>query len=122
MSTYSYYHRFRTLSGQKAALEGHLQFGDALDEAQTCAQIDLLEREMNGIEERLTCYIPYELPLRMHYRALVEREFLFYRCIKGMTMEKTAELLGVSRDTVYRIKRRLSSASGESFTFPEDAC
>ena len=122
MSTYSYYHQFRTLSRQKAALEGLLQFSETLDAAQTCAQIELLDREMRVIEERLNSYIPYQLPLRMHYRATVEREFLFYRCIKGLTMEKTAELLGVSRDTVYRIKRRLSGASGDSFTFPEDAC
>jgi hypothetical protein len=38
-----------------------------------------------------------------------ERMFLKYRYIYGYTAEKTAEVMNVSRDTVYRIKRRIET-------------
>lgn len=36
-----------------------------------------------------------------------EREFLFYRIIDGCTMDSVADKMRVSRDTVYRIRRRI---------------
>jgi DNA-directed RNA polymerase specialized sigma subunit len=36
-----------------------------------------------------------------------ERLFLTYRYLHDMTMEQTAEAMHVSRDTVYRIRRRI---------------
>lgn len=35
-----------------------------------------------------------------------EKLFLYYRFIKGETMEKTAELLGISRRSVFRLRSR----------------
>ena len=121
MSTLSYYESYQHLSERAAFLEGHLQFsycderngdGVACELASVCAR-------MRQIEFDLKNYIPYDLPPRLHYKALEEREFLFYRCIKGMTLDRTAELMGVSRDTVYRIRRRLAKREGR-FSPAED--
>lgn len=37
-----------------------------------------------------------------------ERLFLRCRYIDGLTMEKTAEIMNVSRDTVFRLKKRIN--------------
>ena len=116
MSTMSYYEQYRTLSARCAEIEGLIQFSDCSDFEQLCAELDVLRRRMLAIENDLARYIPFDLPPRLHYRALEEREFLFYRCVKGLTLMRTAELLNVSRDTVYRIKRRLSAADGAFFS------
>ena len=40
-----------------------------------------------------------------------ERLFLTYRYLHDLTMEQTAEAMHVSRDTVYRIRRRIVARS-----------
>lgn len=71
-----------------------------------CTYLDI------SIERNLENYIPYALPPKHYYRALEERDFLFYRYIKGFTMLQVAELMCVSRDTVYRIQRRIAARDG----------
>ena len=42
-----------------------------------------------------------------------EKLFLYYRYIKGQTMERCAELLGVSRSTAFRMKSRALEKASE---------
>ena len=119
MTTLEYYERYQQLAERLSLLEGQMQFASYPDPLmlEECA---LCKREQIEIMDRLNNYIPYPLSARNHYRALEEQEFLFYRCIKGLTMCKTAELMCVSRDTVYRIRRRISKREGPSAYFTDD--
>ena len=113
MNTLAYYERYRQLSRRIALIEGQLHFFSSEDEREALfSELNACIAAQKEIEENLEHYIPYALPCRSYYKALEEREFLFYRCIKGMTMEQTAELMCVSRDTVYRIRRRIASHDG----------
>ncbi len=118
MNTLKYYENYRTISKKIALIQGQLQFfsGEAEREdlAKELAKCLAVQRE---IEDNLEHYVPYALPCRSYFRALEEREFLFYRCIKGLTMMQTAELMCVSRDTAYRIRRRIASHEGHLSSF-----
>ena len=117
LSTLDYYDRYRTLALQRASLESMLRTCDGADYDLLAEELANTVSRMDCIEADLARYIPFDLPPRVHYRAMEEREFLYLRCIKGLTLMKTAELLNVSRDTVYRIRRRLARAQGASFSF-----
>ena len=113
MNTLKYYENYRELGKRIALLQGQLQFfSGGSERADLRAELNACICTQKEIEENLERYIPYALPCRSYYRALEEREFLFYRCIKGLTMEKTAEMMCVSRDTVYRIRRRIAGHEG----------
>ena len=117
MNTLKYYEKYRDLTKRIALIQGQLHFFSGNEErADLCAQLDECVCAQKEIERNLENYIPYALPCRSYYRALEEREFLFYRCIKGLTMEQTAELMCVSRDTVYRIRRRIANHEGHAST------
>lgn len=119
MKTLEYYNTYRHLSESVSLIEGQLRFTACIDDAQLL-QLHYLKQQQSEIEESLKNYIPYPLSAKNQYRALAEQEFLFYRCIKGLTMTKTAELMCVSRDTVYRIRRRLSQKEGCFADFSEE--
>ncbi len=51
---------------------------------------------------------PPNSPRKDCYRLQDEQIFLRCRYLEGMTMERVAEEMFVSRDTVYRIRRRLA--------------
>ena len=44
-----------------------------------------------------------------------EKLFLYYRYIRGQTVENCAELLGVSRSTAYRLKDRALAAAAQRY-------
>ena len=117
MNTLEYYEKYRELAKRIALIQGQLHFFSGDEErADLCAELDACVSAQKEIEENLERYIPYALPCRSYFKALEEREFLFYRCIKGLTMEETAELMCVSRDTVYRIRRRIAEHEGHAST------
>ena len=60
-------------------------------------------------EQRLENYISSDLSPREAAMQADEKLFLSYRYIYGMTMMETAYAMSVSRDTVYRIRRRILS-------------
>ncbi len=63
--------------------------------------------DVHAAERVLSCYGDGVDSPREALRHADERLFLAHRYILGMTMEATAEAMGVSRDTVYRIRRRI---------------
>jgi DNA-directed RNA polymerase specialized sigma subunit len=68
-----------------------------------------LEDSLAEAERSLNEYVKSASTPREAAKRLDEKLFLTYRYMHGMTMEETAEEMSVSRDTVYRIKRRLAA-------------
>jgi len=67
------------------------------------------QRKMNEIEHAVATHTDHAERGNARQRRELREEQLFLesRYIAGMTMEKTAEAMHVSRDTAYRIRRRL---------------
>lgn len=70
---------------------------------------DKLRSSVLEAEERLENYIEEGLTPREAAMQADEKLFLSYRYIYGLTMMETAYAMSVSRDTVYRIRRRVLS-------------
>ena len=122
MNTLTYYKQYRSLSDRASMLEGQLQFFfDDYNRSETLKELHRISNLKKEIERNLENYIPYALPPKHYYRALEEREFLFYRYIKGFMMLQVAELMCVSRDTVYRIQRRIAARDGLFSSVLDDA-
>ena len=78
--------------------------------------IQKLECAVLEAEDRLEHYVEPDLSPSEAAKQADEKLFLSYRYTYGMTMMETAYAMGVSRDTVYRIRRRILSRS-----FPFDS-
>ncbi len=72
-----------------------------------CKTIDLLEKNLRSTEQLLNRYNSSPLTPKEAVQRSEERLFLTYHYIRCMTMEETAEEMRISRDTVYRIRRRI---------------
>lgn len=59
------------------------------------------------MDSLLEHYIPEGIDRRTEYRLTDEKEFIRLHCIQGNSVEQTAEHMCISRDTAYRIRRRL---------------
>ena len=68
-----------------------------------------LEESVEAAEGALRRYIPKDARIREIPKYAEEKMFLTFRYIYGMTMQQTAAAMNVSRDTVYRIRRRILS-------------
>lgn len=82
--------------------------------------IELLEKKLLFIEGLLDSYDNTPASPREAVRRSQERLFLTYHYFRGMTMEETAEEMGISRDTVYRIRRRILTRSDAPDVYSED--
>lgn len=71
------------------------------------AEITRIERSLHAAERLLSHYGDRAATDREAVRLADERLFLAYRYINDMTMEAIADEMCVSRDTVYRIRRRI---------------
>ena len=71
------------------------------------ASAQCVERELHAAERILARYGDTAISARDALRRADERLFLAYHYICGLTMEKTALAMCVSRDSVYRIRRRV---------------
>lgn len=69
--------------------------------------IGRVEKNIHAAERLLAHYGEGVLSPREALRYADERLFLAYRYVYGLTMEATALEMGISRDTVYRIRRRI---------------
>ena len=69
--------------------------------------IDRIEQQLHAAERLLAHYGDGILSPREALHFADERLFLAYRYLYGLTMEATALEMGISRDTVYRIRRRI---------------
>ena len=66
-----------------------------------------VEQHLHAAERLLAHYGDGILSPRLALQYADERLFLAYRYLYGLTMEATALEMGISRDTVYRIRRRV---------------
>ena len=80
-------------------------------------KMDRYEREYYGNSNSLDLESPGEVPLArarmyevrhfiMSVRNCDEKLFLYYRYVKGETVERCAELLGISRASGFRMRKR----------------
>jgi hypothetical protein len=75
-------------------------------------ELSILEESMQTISNAIDNYTPKFPPPK--YNLLKQsdgRAFLRCRYVLGMTMEQTAEQMHVSRDTAYRIRRRIAQTA-----------
>lgn len=84
------------------SLSDHSRYRPSIEEA-----ILHIERIVHATERILAHYGEGALTHREALRFADERLFLAYRYLYGLTMEATASEMGISRDTVYRIRRRI---------------
>ncbi len=76
---------------------------------QIMAEIGLIKESMQAILASIQDYAPkFPPPKYSLLKQADDRAFLHCRYILGLTMEETAEQMHVSRDTAYRIRRRIA--------------
>ena len=73
-----------------------------------------LMSELSVMNALLDAYIPKGIDRRTEYRLTDEKEFIHHHCIEGKSVEETAETMCISRDTAYRIRRRLCTKDAPS--------
>lgn len=115
MKLLSYYEQYPLYKRELAALDGRLQIlardgnADPAERAWILRRADELRGKMEGIRRTLARHAaPPDAERRESLRLTDERLFLECRYIQGMTVEKAAEAMCVSRDTAFRIRRRLA--------------
>ncbi len=96
---------------------------DCVDDArrqQILTELDLLKGTMQGICAAIQAYTPkFPPPKYSVWKLADDRAFLHCRYILGLTMEQTAEQMHVSRDTAYRIRRRIAQTANEYGSVPK---
>jgi hypothetical protein len=76
---------------------------------QITAELQLLTASMQSICDAIAGYVPkFPPPKYSPLKQADDRTFLHCRYILGLTMEQTAEQMHISRDTAYRIRRRIA--------------
>ena len=70
--------------------------------------------ELSAMDALLENYIPSGVDRRTEYRLTDEKEFIHLHCIEGKSVEQAADCMCISRDTAYRIRRRLCQKSAPS--------
>ena len=74
-------------------------------------RLELCHRQLAEIEQAIREYLPRDRQFqhcRDRYQLADEQLYLDCRYIQGMTIEETAEAMAISRDTAYRIRRRIA--------------
>ena len=77
------------------------------ESSESALAVSSVRFKIKEAECKLAHYIPSDAPQREVRRLADEKLFLSLRYICGMTMIETAFAMCVSRDTVYRIRRRV---------------
>lgn len=112
----AYYENYRTVRRMKSVKEKQLSIAES-----DRADPDIIEKLKNDIEQcnlimrciedDIHSYVPDDASGRLYRQLSDERIFLELRCLSGMTIESAAEAMYISRDTAYRIRRRIASPS-----------
>lgn len=113
MNLLHYFERYPLCKKELTALEGRLSLLPCAGEERSRLErrLDETRAEMDEIRQTLA-RLYAESPgggLRERYKRSDEKHFLECRYLQGLTVEKTAEVLCVSRDTAFRIRRRLAA-------------
>ena len=117
--------RFEALRSDKTLLEAQKIQLDAIinDYGENDERVCGIQTSIKMLEDRL-CLALKELDVMVESakspkeacKLSDERLFLTYRYLHDLTMEQTAEAMNVSRDTVYRIRRRIIARSNTQNT------
>ena len=107
--------RYMTTDQEKITTAENYLLGYGLD--RKLLKMDRYEREYYGNQNSLDLESPGEVPLArarmyevrhfiMSLRNCDEKLFLYYRYVKGETVERCAELLGIARSSGFRLKKK----------------
>ena len=88
-------------------LEYFKQYPTFAQKAGEVAESEAFKAKLTQMDDLLAHYVPDGLDRRTEYRLSDEKEFIRLHCIQGISVEQTAERMCISRDTAYRIRRRL---------------
>ncbi len=88
-------------------LESELRTGRQSKYSEQIRLKALLEKQVLTAEKRLENYVEEGLAPSEVVKQSEEKMFLYYRYACGMSMFETARAMSISRDTVYRIRRRI---------------
>ena len=107
----------KALLGQYNSDAAHARLpGDRLRSGEEIsAVVAALEKSVTRAENLLGQYIPADANAKDIPKYADEKLYLTFRYIYGMNMSETASAMSVSRDTVYRIRRRIIARQ-----FPEN--
>jgi len=101
--------RYAPLRAKAAMLRRELRderSGDAVRLQKLSDELEGVRAELDVIERGCSCFIaPGNMRDESYYENV--RNYLRCRYIASMTIEQTAEIMGFSRDTMYRFKRKL---------------
>ncbi|MCL2212864.1 MAG: hypothetical protein FWB93_03440 [Oscillospiraceae bacterium] len=114
----NYYQEYKVLKkrSELKKLELKLLDSDSPRSIKVQSDIDLCYSKMDEIENAIETYVPDGVDTRTFNRLSDERMFLECRYLMGMTMEQTAEAMYISRDTAYRIRRRIVNENPQGAT------
>jgi hypothetical protein len=88
-------------------LEYFKQYPILSEKADDVLVSDATKAELSQMDTLLANYVPAGIDRRTEYRLSDEKEFIHLHCIQGISVEQAAERMCISRDTAYRIRRRL---------------
>ncbi len=108
---FEYFEYYKVYERICRILQSELQ-DPCLDDArrqQILTELELLKLSMQSICTAIQGYTPkFPPPKYSLLKQADDRAFLHCRYILGLTMEQTAEQMHISRDTAYRIRRRIA--------------
>jgi len=109
MQSINYFQGYKVLRkrSELKKLELKLLGSDNPRSSKAQQEISDCEGKMKEIENAIESYVPDGVTTREFNRLSDERMFLECRYLMGLTMEQTAEAMYISRDTAYRIRRRI---------------
>ena len=103
MYSFSYFNKYILYKKRRDICQFEItQAGDNTSELRH--ELRQLENSMSEIKSVIDDYAPNR---NDENNFADERLFLRCRYIDGLTMEKTAEMMSISRNTVYRIKKKI---------------
>ncbi|MBE6672004.1 MAG: helix-turn-helix domain-containing protein [Ruminococcaceae bacterium] len=88
-------------------LEYFKQYPILAQKAEKVVESDASIYALSQMKDLLENYVPDGIDRRTEYRLSDEKEFIRLHCIEGISVEQAAERMCISRDTAYRIRRRL---------------
>ncbi len=115
---FEYYHIYQRIA---EILRRELQEMEVDEERRTQIHTELaiIDQSLKTISDSIDSYAPkFPPPKYNSAKQMADRAFLRCRYVLGLTMEETAEQMGISRDTAYRIRRRIAQTALPYGTIP----
>ncbi len=111
---FEYFEYYRIYQRIAEILRRELQETEADEDRrnQIHTELSIIDQSLKTISDSIDNYAPKCPPPKYSEgKKMDDRAFLRCRYVLGLTMEETAEQMHVSRDTAYRIRRRIAQTA-----------